>query len=152
MRARAIVLALLPMALANASVRPVLAQSARFFPEKNPRAPFSTAVRAGDMVYASGQIGVAADGSVPTDIEPAAHHAMDNLKRAFAAAGVEMRDVVRCTVMLTDMSQWDAFNRVYVSYFEAGRLPARSATGANALALGASVEVECTAYKPLARR
>jgi enamine deaminase RidA (YjgF/YER057c/UK114 family) len=47
--------------------------------------------------------------------------------------------------MLADMSEWPAFNKVYVEYFEAGRLPARSAFGCNGLALGARLEIECIA-------
>jgi len=49
-------------------------------------------------------------------------------------------------VMLADMSQWGAFNEIYVTYFKPGRLPARSAFGTNGLALGAAVEMECTAW------
>jgi enamine deaminase RidA (YjgF/YER057c/UK114 family) len=57
-----------------------------------------------------------------------------------------MSDVVKCTVMLADMSEWAAFNEIYRSYFSA-KFPARSALGANGLALGARVEVECIAAK-----
>jgi len=53
-------------------------------------------------------------------------------------------------VMLTDMAQWPAFNALYVRRFKPGHLPARSAIGANALALGAKVEIECIAYLPQA--
>ncbi len=55
-----------------------------------------------------------------------------------------MRDVVKCTVMLADISEWAAFNEVYESFFREP-FPARSALGANGLALGARVEVECIA-------
>jgi 2-iminobutanoate/2-iminopropanoate deaminase len=54
--------------------------------------------------------------------------------------------VFKCTVMLADMTKWPDFNKVYVSYFDPDRLPARSAFGASGLALGAQVEVECWAY------
>jgi 2-iminobutanoate/2-iminopropanoate deaminase len=56
---------------------------------------------------------------------------------------LEAGDVFKCTVMLTDMSKWAAFNAIYTGYFKPGRLPARSVLGAGALAAGASVEVEC---------
>ena len=56
-----------------------------------------------------------------------------------------MDDVVKCTVMLADMAEWDAMNREYVTYFPR-RLPARSAFGADGLALGALLEVECIAH------
>jgi len=101
------------------------------------------------MVYASGQIGVRPDGTVPAAMADQAKLAMDHVGDALALAGAGFDDVFHCTVMLADMRQWSDFNKVYVSYFRAGRLPARSAFGANGLALGAGVEVECDAYKPL---
>lgn len=52
--------------------------------------------------------------------------------------------------MLADMQDWPAFNKVYVSYFKPGRLPARSAFAANGLAFGGKVELECWAYNPKA--
>ena len=60
------------------------------------------------------------------------------------AHGASMDDVVKCTVMLADISEWSTFNKIYQTYFE-GRYPARSALGANGLALGARIEVECIA-------
>jgi reactive intermediate/imine deaminase len=112
-------------------------------------APFSPAVRVGDLVYASGQIGIRPDGSIPPDMADQAKLAMEHVGEALALAGASFDDVFQCRVMLADMKQWPAFNAVYLRYFKPGRLPARSAFGANGLALGAGVEVECTAYKPL---
>ena len=51
-----------------------------------------------------------------------------------------------CTAFLSDMKNWPAFNSVYVTYFPEGKRPARSAFGANGLALGALLELECQAY------
>lgn len=115
------------------------------------KAPFSPAVRVGDTIYLSGQIGAAADGSIPPGMADQAKLAMENVRAALALAGATFDDLVKCTVMLGDMSKWAEFNAVYVTYFKPGRLPARSAFGASGLALGASVEVECIAYKPLGR-
>ncbi|MEC8494380.1 MAG: Rid family hydrolase, partial [Planctomycetota bacterium] len=72
------------------------------------------------------------------------------------AHGASMGDVVKCTVMLADISEWAAFNEIYRTYFD-GRYPARSALGANGLALGARVEVDCIAvvggdWRPWRRR
>ena len=121
----------------------------QYFAEPGSAAPFSAAVRAGDFIFASGQIGITANGEIPASIEDQARLAMDNLQQAFKSAGAELSDVVKCTVMLDDMRQWPDFNKVYLSYFKPGHLPARSAFGADGLALGAGVEVECIAYKPL---
>ena len=110
------------------------------------RLPFSTAVRAGDTVYLSGALGIDATGKLADGMAAQARLAMDNLGAGLKQAGLGWGDVVKCTVMLDDMKDWPAFNQVYVTYFPDGKFPARSAFGADGLALGALVEVECIAY------
>lgn len=110
--------------------------------------PFSEAVRVGDVLYLSGQIGVV-PGTLklaPGGVQGEARQAMENIRTTLEAHGHSMRDVVKCTVMLADMSEWAAFNEVYKTFFSAP-YPARSALGANGLALGARVEVECIAAR-----
>jgi 2-iminobutanoate/2-iminopropanoate deaminase len=117
-------------------------------PFGTPTRPFSPAVRVGDLIFLSGQIGTAADatgGVVPGGIEAETRQTMENIKRTLEAVGSSMDKVVKCTVMMADMREWDRMNEVYRTYFTAGRLPARSALGANGLALGARVEIECIA-------
>lgn len=108
--------------------------------------PFTGAVRAGNLVFLSGQIG-----NVPGKlelveggIEAESRQTMDNIKDLLEGNGYTMNDVVKCTVMLTDMDEWPAFNEIYRTYFEPP-YPARSALGASGLAIGARVEVECIA-------
>jgi reactive intermediate/imine deaminase len=108
--------------------------------------PFSNAVRAGDTVYLSGQIGMKPDGTVPAGFEAQARQTMDNIAGVLKSAGLGWGDVVKCTVMLENMADWPAFNPVYASYFPDGKFPARSAFGTDGLALGALLEVECLAY------
>lgn len=116
-------------------------------PEINGRAaPFSTATRVGDVLYLSGQIGIQPDGKLPETFEGQAKQTMENIGGALKARGLGWGDVFKCTVMIADMKNWPAFNAVYVPYFEPGKLPARSAFGANGLALGAALELECMAY------
>jgi 2-iminobutanoate/2-iminopropanoate deaminase len=110
------------------------------------RLPFSEAVRVGDMLYLSGQIGNASDGKLPEGIDAQARQAMDNIAGVLKKQGLGFSDVVKCTVMLDNMADWPAFNKVYVTYFPDGKFPARSAFGADGLALGALLEVECWAY------
>ena len=107
--------------------------------------PFSDAVRVGDTLYLSGQLGLV-DGKVPDSFEVEAKAVMDNIGAILKARGLTHDDLVKCTVMLDDMANWPAFNKVYMPYFKPGRMPARSAFGADGLALGAKVEVECWAY------
>ena len=108
--------------------------------------PFSNAVRAGDVLYLSGQIGIGADGRLPEGIEAQTRQAMENIGAILRQAGRGWNDVIHCTAMLDTMTDWPAFNRVYVTYFTPGRLPARSAFGTDGLALGALIELECQAW------
>ena len=108
--------------------------------------PFSEAVRVGDTLYLSGQIGFDASGKLPDGIEAQTKQAMDNIGAVLKRAGLDYADVFHCTAFLSDMKNWPAFNKVYVPYFPAGKMPARSAFGANGLALGALLEIECQAY------
>ena len=110
-------------------------------------APFSKAVRVGDILYLSGVIGRTADGKMPGGIEAQTRAAMDDIGATLKTAGLSYGDLIHCTVFLSDMKQWPAFNKVYIGYFPAGELPARSAFGVNGLALpGALMEIECQAY------
>ena len=109
-------------------------------------APFSSAVRVGDVVYLSGEIGRRPDGTLPEGFEAQAKQTMENIGRALKTTGVGWGDVFKCTVMLDNMADWPKFNAIYVPYFPAGKLPARSAFGADGLALGALIELECLAY------
>jgi len=145
-RVAAVSLALLAMTISASEA----VADPQFFARPGSAAPFSPAVRAGDYIFASGQIGATPDGKVPATMEEQARLAMENVKAALAFADADLDDVVKCTVMIDDIKLWSEFNKVYVTYFKPGRLPARSAFGSNGLALGAGVEVECLAYKPLA--
>jgi 2-iminobutanoate/2-iminopropanoate deaminase len=108
--------------------------------------PFSDAVRVGDTLWLSGQLGIGADGKLPEGIEAQTRQALDNIGAILKRAGLGYGDVFHCTVMLSDMANWPAMNTVYVSYFPEGKRPARSAFGASGLALGAMIELECQAY------
>jgi reactive intermediate/imine deaminase len=115
--------------------------------------PFSEAVRVGDVLYLSGQIGLA-PGSldlVPGGIEAEAAQTLDHVRAIVERHGATMEDVFKCTVFLADIAEWPVFNDVYREYFSPP-YPARSALAASGLALGARVEVECLAYVPGAER
>ena len=109
------------------------------------RLPFSSAVRVGDVLYLSGQMGFREDGTLPQGMEAQTRGAFENIRAVLKSAGLDFRNVFHCTVMLADMKQWADFNKVYLEYFH-DPLPARSAFGANGLALGGLVELECQAY------
>jgi len=113
----------------------------------HPRAgkPFSSAVRVGDFVYVSGATGTASDGVLPTDFATQAGNAMDAVAKELQLAGASMDDVYKCTIALTDMNNWDAFNAVYVKYFKPDHYPVRMSFGVTSLG-GAAVEVQCEAH------
>ncbi len=111
--------------------------------------PFSEARRAGDLLFLSGALGRAPGGDtvVPGGIVPETEQTLRNLETTLKAQGGTLDDVVKCTVFLADMAEWPAMNSVYVKFFKKP-FPARSALGANGLALGARVEIECIAHLP----
>lgn len=108
--------------------------------------PFSEGVLVDGMLYLSGQIGVKPGTLelVEGGMEAQARQTLQNIQATLEAHGYAMTDVVKCTVFLADMDEWGAFNAVYQEFFSRP-YPARSALGANGLALGGKVEVECMA-------
>ncbi len=106
--------------------------------------PFSAAVRTGNLLFVSGQVGLR-DGKVVEGIEAQTRATLDNIRDVLAQAGATLEDVVKVTVFITDMSLWPKMNEVYAEYFPQEQ-PARSALGATALALPELlVEMECIA-------
>jgi 2-iminobutanoate/2-iminopropanoate deaminase len=108
--------------------------------------PFSEAVRVGDLLFLAGQLGnePGTRSLAPGGIAGETRQTMENVQAVLGRHGSSLDQVVKVTVFLADIKDWPAFNEVYVQYFK-GPLPARSALGANGLALGARVEVECVA-------
>ena len=110
-----------------------------------PPRPFSPAVRANGFLFLSGQVGTDSTGRVVSGgVQAETRQAMSNIREVLRRAGSSMDRVVKCTVFMADMSEWASMNEVYITFF-AQRPPARSAAGANGLALGARVEIECIA-------
>jgi len=117
-----------------------------FFPlPAGVRLPFSEAVRVGPMLYLSGQMGTDASGKlVAGGVEAETRQILANVRAVLERQGSSMDRVVKCLVMLADMAEWPAMNKVYLEHFTAP-LPARSAFGASGLALGGRIELECIA-------
>lgn len=122
-------------------------------PEGVARLPvFSTAIRNGDILWMSGQIGAVPGVNPPTlvegGVEAETRQTLENIGTVLAAAGLGFENVVKCTVFLADIADFAAVNAVYVTYFEGMDPPARSAVAGSGLALGARVEIECIAAFP----
>lgn len=111
-------------------------------------APYSDAVRVGNLLFLSGKLGTAPGTRqvVPGGIEAETRQALENIKRVLEANGSSLDRVAKCTVMLADIKDWEAMNGVYRTYLT--QKPARSTFGANGLALNARVEIECIATVP----
>lgn len=109
--------------------------------------PFSEAVKVGNLLFLSGALGAKPHTLevVPGGIEAETRQMMENIRTVLEENGSSLANLVRCTVMLSDMAHWPKFNEVYTSYFNKP-YPARSAFGAKELALGACVEMECIAF------
>ncbi|MDH4057270.1 MAG: Rid family hydrolase [Cyclobacteriaceae bacterium] len=109
--------------------------------------PFSEAVRYGNILYASGQIGDLPETGklVEGGIVAETNQAMKNIKAVLERYGSSMDNVIKCTCMLADIAEWSQMSQEYIKYFP-NHKPARSAFGTTGLALGARVEIECMAY------
>ena len=107
--------------------------------------PFSSAVRVDNTLYLSGNVGNVPGtlDLVPGGIQGETRQTLDNIKAVAEQFGSSMDKIVKCTVFLADIAEWGAMNEVYSTYFK--NPPARSALGANGLALNARVEIECIA-------
>jgi reactive intermediate/imine deaminase len=113
---------------------------------KNLNRPYSDAVRVGNTLYLSGAIGTmrGTNQLVTGGIEAETRQTLENIKQTLEANGSSLNEVVKCTVMLADISEWDKMNAIYRTYFPNNR-PARSSLGVNGLVLNARVEIECIA-------
>lgn len=108
--------------------------------------PFSSAVRVGEVIYLSGQIGnrIGTRELVPGGIAAETRQTLENIGTILQAAGSSLDRVFKCTVFLADIADYAAMNEVYAGFFP-GDPPARSTVAGSGLALGARVEIECMA-------
>lgn len=106
--------------------------------------PYSQAIRCGDLVFTSGQLGMDRDGVLPESVAEQASMALKNLSAVLQAAGSSMEKVLKCTVFLTDMGDFFAVNEAYAQFFNAP-CPARSCVAVAALPKGGKVEIEAVA-------
>ena len=108
--------------------------------------PFSQAVRVENILYISGIVAQGTDGKIiKGGIIEESHFVLKSMGEILAHFDLGYEDVFKCLVMIVDIGEWPDFNSVYIQYFEKP-YPARSAFGADGLALEASLELECLAY------
>ena len=116
--------------------------------EKAPRAigPYSAAVKAGDLIFTAGQLGIDPESGefVPGGIEAETRQALLNLQAVLEAAGSSLKSVVKTTVFLRDMNDFGVMNVIYGEFFTED-YPARSAVQAARLPKDGAVEIEAVA-------
>lgn len=123
-----------------------ISTSAPIFYGDEGKYPFSAAVRVGDTLYMSGQIGMKDGKLVKGGIKAETKQALDNIHATLLQYGYQQSDLIKCSAMLTDMDDFSDFNKVYQAQLTKP-YPVRSAFGVSELAVGASVEIECMAAK-----
>ena len=113
-------------------------------PPPPPTAAYSHAVRAGEYLFVTGQLGVdpATNTLVPGGTVAQTHQVMRNLQAVLAGAGTTLARAVMVRIYLTNFADYAAMNAAYASYFDPRRLPARTTVGVTALALDAAVEID----------
>lgn len=116
--------------------------------ERAPKAigPYSQGVKAGGLVFTSGQIPIDPKTGelIQGSIKEEARQSLENVKAVIEAAGFSLRDVVKVTIYLTDMTEFGVVNEIYATYFGQDR-PARSTVGVASLPKGARIEIEALA-------
>ena len=113
-----------------------------------PLGPYTPAVRAGDWIIVSGQLGLRDGVIVAGGVATQTAQAVENLKVQLSSMGATLADVVKTLCFLADMDTFATFNEAYVAGFGTSR-PARSTIGVAALPAGGAVEIEAWAFKPL---
>lgn len=108
--------------------------------------PYTQAIRCGQFVYTSGQIPLDPESGelVGNDVQSQTHRVLQNLQAVLGSAGASLSSVVKTTVFLSTMSDFQAMNAVYATYFT-GTAPARSTIAVAELPRKALVEIECVA-------
>lgn len=111
--------------------------------------PYSPAVRIGNFLFVSGQIGIdQTTGQLNSEsFEAETRRALENVRTILHAAGYDSSDVVNATVFLKNMDDFEKMNRVYERFFPEGSYPARTTVGVSELPRGANMEIAVVAYK-----
>ena len=115
-----------------------------------PQGPYSTAVRAGDFIFVSGQgpvDPVSGEIDAESSVQDQTRLVLQNIRTILQGCGADLEDVVKCSVFLHDVKEFDLMNQVYGEVFGPHK-PTRTTVGSGMVALGMKVEIDCIAYKP----
>ena len=115
----------------------------------DPVGPYNQAIKAGDFIYCSGQIAIEpATNEIPClgDIEMETIQVLKNLSAVLKAGGAKIEDVVKTTIYLTDLCNFQIVNKIYSDFFKVENHPARACVEGSSLPKGVLVEIDCIAF------
>lgn len=115
-----------------------------------PIGPYNQATMIHGVLYTSGQIAIdpKSNALVTTDIQGETRLVLENLKAVVEAAGLGLKDVVKCSIFIADMEQFAEINAVYAEYFEEATAPARETVQVACLPKNVNIEISAIAVKP----
>jgi 2-iminobutanoate/2-iminopropanoate deaminase len=110
---------------------------------------YSQGVETGELVFTAGQIPLTPEGDLldGADIDVQTEQALENVEAVLAESGLDMNDIVKVTVYLDDIDDFDEMNEIYETFFDEEAPPARSAIAVDELPKGVGVEIEAIATK-----
>ena len=115
----------------------------------DPVGPYNQAIRAGNFIFCSGQIAINPKTNKVDclgNIEEETIQVLKNLKAVLNAGGATINDVIKTTIFLTDLKNFQTVNEIYSSYFEGKNSPARACVEVSSLPKGVMIEIDCVAF------
>ena len=115
----------------------------------DPVGPYNQAIKAGGFIYCSGQIAidpVSNEINCQGNIEKETTQVLTNLLAVLAAGGAKAQDVIKTTIYLTDLKNFQTVNKIYSEFFKVERPPARACVEVSSLPKGVSIEIDCIAF------
>ncbi len=115
----------------------------------DPVGPYNQAIKAGNFIYCSGQIAINPNTNKIDflgDIKGETTQVLNNLKAVLAASGASLEDVIKTTIFLTDLNNFQKVNEIYSEFFQNEPSPARACVEVSSLPKGVLIEIDCVAY------
>ena len=115
----------------------------------DPVGPYNQAIKAGNFVYCSGQIAINPNSNKIDclgDIKGETTQVLNNLKAVLTASGASLEDVIKTTIFLTDLNNFQIVNEIYSEFFQNEPSPARACVEVSSLPKGVLIEIDCVAY------
>jgi len=115
----------------------------------DPVGPYNQAIKAGNFIYCSGQIAINPDTNQIDclgDIKGETTQVLKNLKAVLTAGGASLEDVIKTTIFLTDLNNFQLVNNIYSEFFQNEPSPARACVEVSSLPKGVLIEIDCVAY------